>query len=199
MEIKDQDAIGACASFASVSALEVLRWLQGNQHVSFSGGQLYGRVNGGVDAGSTLDDNLNELVRNGAVPASVVGPLDWQPSRWPKNWKDAAAPYKVLEAWDAPTFEEMVSAILLGFPVVYGIMIGSNFVVQPDGWVAPKRGSGGGHAMLGLGIVVENNRIGIITQNSWGTRWGRNGVAIVPQDYFTGWIDGYALRSAVYS
>lgn len=166
--------------------------------MSFSGGQLYGRVNGGVDAGSTLDDNLNELMTVGAVPESMVGPLDWKKDKWPPGWQEAAKPYRITEAWDAPTFAEMASALMRGFVVVYGIMIGTNFVVQPDGWVAPRRGSGGGHAMLGVGLVVEQARVGILTLNSWGERWGRSGLAIVPEDYFTGWIDGYAVRSAIY-
>lgn len=197
--IKDQDAIGACASFASTSALEGVRLLQGNNPVEFSGGQLYGRVNGGVDAGSTLEDNLRELQLNGAVPVEYVGHLDWQPRRWPRNWRDLAKDYRVLEAWDCPSFEEIVSAILRGYPVVYGIFIGTNFVVQSDGWVARKRGSGGGHAMLGYGVVVERNRTGILTLNSWGARWGINGSAIVPEDYFASWTDAFAVRSAIYA
>lgn len=200
-EVLDQDGQGACNAFASVQTLHVLRNQEGLPYVKLSPGNLYGRINGGVDAGSTLSDAIKTLEKEGVCTAATVPELQWRPSRWPSNWREEAKKFRILEAWDCPSFDHLASAILLGFPVNLGIMVGFNFRVQDDGWLADYRGGGGGHAMCGVGLLYHRDRRtwGIKVVNSWGKEWGQDGFAVVPESYFssTPFTDGWAVRGVV--
>ncbi|RMF94715.1 MAG: hypothetical protein D6741_12320 [Planctomycetota bacterium] len=93
-----------------------------------------------------------------------------------------------------------MSALLLGFPVNFGIFVGRNF--SPDkatGWLPDYRGGGGGHAMCGVGVAYDGRRWGVITANSWGERWGLDGFCIVPESYFKSspFTDAWAVRGVV--
>lgn len=199
-KILDQDGQGACNAFASVQALHVLRNAAGLPFVELSAGNLYGRINSGVDRGSVISDAIMELEKNGVCPASIVPQLEWRPSRWPSSWRSEAKKFRVLEAWDCPTFDHLASAIQLGFPVNLGILVGNNFRPDSTGWVPDYRRGGGGHALCGLGLVFDQKRgWGIKVVNSWGTDWGLSGFAIVPESYFknTPFTDAWAVRGVV--
>ncbi len=104
-EVLDQNGQGACNAFASVQALHVLRRMAGLPYVKLSAGNLYGRINGGVDRGSTLVDAIKELKARGVCTAKMVPELEWRPSRWPEGWEDEAKKFRVIEAWDCPSFD----------------------------------------------------------------------------------------------
>ena len=113
-----------------------------------------------------------------------------------------ARSYRIAEAWDCPTFDHIATAIQRGFCVDYGIMVGSSFDTDSDGWVN-EGGGRGGHAMCGVGLAKREKRgkeqWGVITVNSWGTNWGVNGVGIVPESYFANqtFTDGWCVRCAI--
>lgn len=199
-KILDQDGQGACNAFASVQALMCLRTEAGLPYVELSAGNLYGRINGGRDAGSTLGDAIQTLEREGVCKASTIGHLQWRKSTWPAGWQEEARRFRVLEAWDCPSFDHLASALQLGFFVNLGILVGGNFETDSDGWVPDRRGGGGGHAMCGVGLFrhPRTGRWGIKVANSWGTDWGLAGFGIVPESYFGGaFTDGWAVRGLV--
>jgi len=200
-EILDQDGQGACNAFASVQTLHVLRNQAGLPYVKLSAGNLYGRINGGVDAGSLLSDAVRTLEKEGVCTADTVPELQWRRRSWPRGWEEEAKRFRILEAWDCPSFDHLATALLLGFPVNLGILVGNHFNPGSDGWVPDYRGGGGGHAMCGVGLLFhrERNAWGIKVANSWGKRWGRDGFGIVPESYFqrTPFTDGWAVRGAV--
>jgi len=200
-EIMDQDGQGACNAFASVQALHVLRSIAGLPYVKLSPGNLYGRINGGRDAGSVLSDAIKTLEDEGVCTAATVPELQWRQRNWPPTWNEEAKKFRILEAWDCPSFDHLATAILLGFPVNLGILVGNNFNPGSDGWVPDYRGGGGGHAMCGIGLAFsrERNTWGIKVANSWGRRWGAGGFGIVPESYFkrTPFTDGWAIRGVV--
>jgi len=200
-EILDQDGQGACNAFASVQTLHVLRNQAGLPYVKLSAGNLYGRINGGVDAGSILSDAIQTLEKEGVCTAATVPELQWRQRNWPSTWKEEAKKFRILEAWDCPSFDHLASALLLGFPVNLGIMVGRNFTPQEDGWLPDYRGGGGGHAMCGVGLLYhrQRNTWGIKVANSWGREWGQGGFAIVPESYFKPLLftDAWAVRGCV--
>jgi len=200
-EVLDQDGQNSCNAFASIQAMHVCRAMIGLPYVKLSPGNLYGRINGGVDRGSTLSDALKELKANGVCRSSIVPIYEWNPRKWPSNWKDDAKKFRITEVYDCPTFDHLASAILQGFPVNLGVMVGRNFVVEKDGWLRDYNGGYGGHAICGVGLDYHSTRKtwGIKIVNSWGSDWGVNGFAILPESYFKGnWFnDGWAIRVVV--
>jgi len=199
-EILDQDGTGACNAFASIQAMHTVRAIEGLPYVRLSPGNLYGRINGGRDSGSLLSDAIAELESRGVCEASIVPELDWRPSHWPKNWADSARRFRILEAWDCPSFDHIASAIQSGFPVNLGIFVGNNFNPRDDGWLPEYRGGGGGHAMCGVGVVSRSaGEWGIKVANSWGAQWGKSGFGIIPESYFrnTPFTDAWAVRVSI--
>ncbi len=200
-KILDQDGQGACNAFAAVQTIHVLRKQVGLPFVELSPGNLYGRINGGVDRGSLISDAIKTLEKEGVCTAATVPPLKWQQRYWPSNWKEEAKRFRILEAWDCPSFDHLASAILLGFPVNLGILVGNNFNPDRDGWIPDYRGGGGGHAMCGIGLAFHRSRNtwGIKVANSWGERWGMGGFGWIPESYFkrTPFTDGWAVRGVV--
>lgn len=188
-----------CVGFSSIQGLMMCREMIGLKRVLLSAGNLYGRINGGRDAGAMIGDALTELMARGACTAATVPQLSWQPRTWPSGWQTEAKKYVVIEAYHCPTFEHLVSALLHGFISVYGIMVGQNFSTDKNGWVHDYRGGGGGHALCGIGVAIDSNgKVGIETANSWTTTWGDQGFGIVPESYFRGTFDDFfALRAVV--
>lgn len=195
--IIDQNGIGMCASAASTQGMEEARRREGLRDVRLSPGDLYRRVSGGRDAGSSLSDNLTEVTQRGIAPDALVPDLEWRRS-YPGSGKQALA-YRGIDAFDCPSFDAMATAVQRGFPVVYGIMIGGDFSPGSDLWLPDYSRGGGGHAMLGVGLCQKADRWGLLTVNSWASSWGKRGCAVLPESYFTStpFTDGWALRSTV--
>lgn len=199
-KILDQDGTGACNAFASVQTLHVLRKEAGLPFVELSAGNLYGRINGGRDSGSVLADAVAELEKKGVCTAATVPQLEWRPARWSDDWVIEAPRFRILEAWDCPTFDHIASALQFGFPVNVGVLVGNNFSPGTDGWLPDYRSGGGGHAMCAVGLVHDDRRgWGIKVANSWGPDWGAGGFGILPESYFksTPFTDGWAVRGVV--
>lgn len=195
--VKDQDGIGACNAFATISAVEAARAQAGLPYVRLSCGWLYGRINGGRDQGSMLEDGLAWMVGHGSCTATLVGDLDWRKN--PAAADDEAKDYRVVEAYLCPSFDHIASALQQGFLIIEGLMWYDSFKADRDGWL-PSRGSGGGggHALCGYGLAQRNGVWGIRTRNSWGESWGVAGNCVIPEPLFGREIGGYwAVRSVV--
>lgn len=196
--IIDQDGIGSCNACAAVQALMMARRLAGLRDIELSSGNLYGQINGGRDAGSLLSDALVALKNTGTCMASTIGHLSWRPRQWPDNWREEARKFRILEAFDCPTFDHIASAIQHGYFVDYGIFVGNRFTPDRNGFIPDYRGGFGGHAMCGVGLKYHNSQWYITTINSWGKDWGLNGIAYVPESYFKdSFNDAWALRAAI--
>ena len=162
-KIKYQGPENSCAGNASTQALECVTVSQsGAKHwIELSAISLYKQVTR-RDDGSTINSNLDALRSVGCLPVdnaanrnrfSHTMPPRGFHSNYPEGWKDTAKLFRVLEWWDIESFDGMVSALLRGFPVVYGRK---------------------GHAICGIRPVLRNGVWHIKYANSWG-KWGDNG------------------------
>lgn len=201
--IKDQDGVGQCNCEATVYCAEGTRVQTGLKYVELSAANLYGRINGGRDAGSMLEDAIKEINANGVCKATTVGRVEWHPNKWPASWKEEAKQFKILEWWWCPTTAHMFSAIQRGFFCNLGVMWGSSDSPDADGWL-PDHVSGrtGGHAICRCSIVNRNGKWGLGGPNSWSTKWGKEGRMIISEARLKaeennfGW---WAARAVTYS
>lgn len=161
----DQDGIGSCCSNATVQSLMIVRAIEGLKPVVLSPGSVYGIVSGGRDVGSSLEDNLRQISEVGAAPAEVIPPNEWNPRRWPSNWKELAKPYRMIEWYDlGGKFDNVVSAVMYGFPCVIGV-----------DW------DGGGHSVCVVGVVMDKGRASLLYVNSWGEEFGDSGFGLLTE------------------
>lgn len=202
----DQDGVGQCASSAATGMFEFGRKMAGLPPVHVAAGDLYSRVNGGRDNGSTLEDNMVEMQTNGVNPVSASVPYVW--NRRISYPATGRSPYKFAEVYLCANFDAAVSAILQGMPVQIGISWASNYTPDKTTGSLPKKASGsvGGHSLWCYGVYkYADGTFGLITRNSWSATWGGSadgtidaGSCIIPESAFTGYIGGfYAVRSVV--
>lgn len=189
----DQDGVGQCNAEATASAVETTRARQGLPYVKLSAGDIYDRINGGSDNGSTLEDGIHEAMTNGIGTAAICGATVWH-----REWNGAPAAermkYRVLEAYLCPEFEHCFSAVFEGFELVTGILWYNNYNPDQDGWLPHGRGIAGGHAISGFKPVKRGDVYGIWHRQSWGTSWFPqfNNCFVIPQTaYSQGGIGGW--------
>lgn len=195
--VHDQDGVGQCNADATVAMVEAQRTQQGLDFVKLSAPDLYGRINGGVDRGSLLEDAMAEMRARGVGTAATSGTL------WSKNTKYASseerARFKTIQIWVCPTFDHLMSATLMGFQGVSGIMWYSNYNTNAAGYL-PKTpsGSAGGHAIVkGTAVDYSDGLYWIGHQNSWKESWGRKGRMWIAEPAFRGNVGGWWVARQV--
>jgi hypothetical protein len=128
------------------------------------------------------------------VPQSVIYADQISPQAKAKYHR-----FRAREAYHVASFDEIVSALLLGYIVSFGITIGSGFHHPgPDGLIEAGGAPLGGHCMCAYGIKrLSDGRFAAIVRNSWGTRFGKNGDCLLPEEHFAGGgVDAFAIKAA---
>lgn len=201
--VHDQDGRGQCNASGVCTGIEGCKIMGGQPYEQLSAGDLYSRINDGVDRGSLLEDGLREACENGVCTTKFV-PYVWDGRIYQtQQVKASRARNRVIEAYLCPTFDHAASAIQQGFLVISGILWYDNFTPDRRGWL-PLRGTGqaGGHAFCNFSLVkhpdAKYDTWGLGMQNSWGTTWGIGGQCIVPETLYGQEIGGFwAVRAVV--
>lgn len=169
----DQDGAGSCATESTTESDMTIRAVAGLPFVLLNPWFIYHTTSGGRDTGSSIDENLAFVRENGIAPESV----------WPrsKGWKakpsaeavEAAKQYRIDEFYDIANVNEMVSALLTGFVVVYGA---------------------DGHSVLKIQHLDAKRGLDL---NSWGEGWGDKGFGVWATYNAVNWSYGaFAVRVA---
>lgn len=194
--IRNQGQYGSCASHAGTTALDIVLRMIGAPPPLLSATMPYALVNGGRDNGSVMSDVLNVLIRVGTCLNKTFPESKIYKSQLPRSAYAEAANYKITQAYMCRSYEELCSAIHLGFPVSLGIMVGQNFGQLDSEGVCPLPDRIlGGHALCGMGLK-KSARTGewlIKFQNSWTAQWGQGGFAYLRKAHFGQIMDGYAV------
>lgn len=170
----DQGVINNCKAYA------IAYGLQSEYGMPFDVNWLMGIL---TPTETRIDHMLAAVQREGAAPISEYSILPCE-KREASLWVDlyrsrlakTAAKYKIAEYKRIATADELKTAILNGWYVVFSVGVVSRYPVDADGvfrpyntyeWKQP-------HAMSAWRIN-EDGTIRVL--NSWGTKWGDNGQA----------------------
>ena len=195
----DQDGKGSCVGQGSTMGLMRTRTLSGKSYYKLSPTCTYAQINGGSDNGAVIGDSLAALKRNGTILFERFPQDRIYLSQLPSNWKDEAKRFKIEDAYVTPSFDEIASAIQLGYVCVIGVNVGNNFDPNSQGIAGVSYGQGN-HCVLADGMRQINGKWYLDVQNSWGTSWGDNGRYLQGEAHFQNGLDAsdfYAIRSAV--
>ena len=177
---------GSCNGWATASALSKTRFKRGiNDGTVLSGSYVYSLLNGCQDNGSALSDDIDELAKNGAPPASVCGP----DTIWRKDtiqFDDQDAKHKGLACFSVSDEATLQTAVALGFICVVAVQVDrSRFVNFSGPGILPAFHGSGNHAVHVDDLVVYQGQLCYRLVNNWGLGWGNSGTALVTFDSFS--------------
>lgn len=196
--ILDQDGHGSCVGFSSAGALMRSIRRQGRDLVRLSGTDVYCRINGGRDQGAIITDAV-KAVQEGVCLESQMPPSKiWERDVTPEA-KATRAKYRALECYIAETFQEIGSAIQMGFIPIFAVMVGSNFTHLDGDGIAGFSNGPGNHAVHADGLRKLPSGIWVLDMpNSWGVSFGQKGRCFLTQRHVESvQQDCYVIRAAM--
>jgi hypothetical protein len=184
--IMNQGSTSSCVGHGAVAGMEIAYKQLGNPNQQFSPFFTYALINGGSDNGAMISDALKVLKKYGACPLEDMPRGVMYERQVPKKAFEQATRFKISQAYQCDSFEEVCHAISVGFTVPLGIYVGNNFGDLDSEGVSPlPRGGGGGHCILGCGLKKSTKYGWVIKiQNSWGSNWGDNGFCYIQKNHF---------------
>ena len=158
-----------CHGFAAIMAVLIERAKQGLPYVELSASSVAAPVTNYTKSGAWIGKDLQQIVKVGVAPLSLIPMLTHRKSDFPPGWEQEAGKHRVTEFAELRPrdFAQQGSAILQG----HGVSVGQNH------W---------SHAVLQMCVrdmdkskkATDPNRYGIELRNSWGAGWGDGGFAI---------------------
>lgn len=196
--IINQQNHGSCVGFSSAGALMRARAINGSAPVTLSGSYVYSWINGGRDQGAVITDALAVLRDKGTCREALC---DWDTIYRQQVSREAdedARRFRLLEAYTADTWDEILSAVQLGYLPIFAVMVGDSFAsTDSDGVAGFDRGPGnhavhadGCKRLSGLGWVLD-------MVNSWGPKFGQAGRCYLMRRHIESvQQDCYVIRAA---
>lgn len=183
---EDQNGYNCCSAEAGTTALAKSCVLQGREYVRLSPALPYSLANGGRDAGSMIANILRALQDKGTCEFSTHGRTPFYRNQIPSTAWEQGKRWRVAEAYNADSFNEIASGIQRGFMAVYGIQVGKNFGSLSASGIAPYVRGPGNHAMSADGMKQIGGKWYLDNHNSWGNRYGQNGRCYLGEEHFRG-------------
>jgi hypothetical protein len=159
--IYDQGREPSCTSNATCQAHEIIQNFTFGKVTHLSAISLYVRV-GSPRSGSSVSGNLKELCNRGVLPVnnpentalySIVWPATGY-KQLPNGWESVAKNFRGHEYYEVTSYDGFITALLKGYPVVYGRS---------------------GHAICAVRPVRRNGTLYVKYANSWHESWGDHG------------------------
>lgn len=190
--LRDQGQQGSCVGQGSTTAFQYAKTLAGHTEHVYSASFVYGQINGGKDGGAQVSQGMMELLQTGVCTEKTVPEGEIFKTQYPQEAYTEAARFKALQAYKVNSFEELCTALTLGFPCASGIAVGRNFVrgqLDNNGLAPLPDVIVGGHCMCHMGLRNLNGMWVVETQNSW-KGWGMGQFCYLQQGH---WNPGYGF------
>ncbi len=163
---KDQDGIPFCWMYATVHTMEIAYAVQGDGYVPLSATAAGTMATGGQKRGGYGAEAIDYLSKNGTCREQ-----DWPEhqinTRYFTEEVKEMSKQNIMTDWgELPSgnLDQLAAAVLNNFPVTIGL----------SWW---------GHQVTIIDLVLlPNNVIGFVFDNSWGTGWGDNGRGVLTPD-----------------
>lgn len=177
--VKNQGSTNYCWINAPVHCLEIMRAYQGQGYVELSPASCGGPKTDFRNVGGLGTEGVEFLVEEGAVPVSL-----WPANAISRKYNTSAArqerkKYRVLEWWELQprNYDQLITCLLLNMPVAIGL----------NWWR---------HEVTAIRAILDQGRVAVLINNSWGPQWGKNGRGVLTESKATP-DDAVALRSVM--
>lgn len=195
--ILDQNGHGSCVGFSSAGAIMRARALLGDGPQRLSGTFVYAHINGGRDAGAIIGDAVKVITEKGVCLESEMPPSQIYARDIPPSAYETAKRFRALECYIANTWEEITSAVQLGFIPVFAVMVGNNFTSLDSDGIAGFSNGPGNHAVTADGMKKTSRGWVLDMPNSWGTQFGQQGRCFLTERHIMSvQQDCYVIRCA---
>jgi len=190
---------GSCVGWASAYAARTILQARATgsnpDQVAFSPAYLYNQIHLENCQGAYMLDAMKAMRSTGALPFRSFGYDERTCSKYPtRNQLMQGQQYRI-KGYNRltvgannyrPDLMAIKQNLAQGAPVVIGMMVGGSFMNNMIGrevWTPTRRDYNmqgfGGHAMCIIGYDDQKEGGAFQIMNSWGERWGRDGIAWV--------------------
>jgi hypothetical protein len=176
IQAKNQDGLNLCWCYGSTRAVELRRVLSGLPFLSLAPESIDVEVNGGRNVGGYASQAFDAIQTKGICEETFLdAPNSLHPARWKSGWQANAASHEVvnwfnIDGSSGDIYAEVVTCLLQDSPVAAGL----------SWW---------GHLInFVAAVLLPDNTVGILFQNSWGVDWptaGANGLACLTEQMGT--------------
>lgn len=190
--ILDQGSTSACAGYATAGALMRARVARGLPKIIMSGSFVYANSKpNGQDNGSTLDANMQTIVKYGSCRTELCGQSSIQKSQLTNAAYADASMHKGLAVYHCPDKRAFRTGVAAGYNCNVVVSAGSKFskftklnVDRPCNLRAGVDSGNGNHSVLCVDMIDYQGEELFCIVNSWKASWGAGGMAWVSWDSF---------------
>lgn len=194
--ILDQNGHGACVGYAATGIAELLRARAGMTYVPLSADFLYTLINGGRDMGANGGDAIQAMIETGIAPASLVPGRPIRPAGYSTEARSAATAFRLRKDGSIPlqSFDEVVTAVAMGWQILFDVQAGSRYTTTSDGTVTYLGRFTNHEQQAGEGLRLVNGQMQVLGRNSWNTVWGQSGFGWYTEQHFAASNSTFAVK-----
>jgi len=187
--------VGWASAYAARTILEARATGQSPDRLAFSPAYLYNQIHLPNCQGAYMLDAMKAMSSTGALPINEFAYDEQTCSRYPSRSQLQQGQQHRITGYNRltlggnnyqPDLMAIKQHLAQGAPVVIGMMVGGSFMTPMRGqevWRPSRRDYNmqgfGGHAMCIIGYDDQKEGGSFQIMNSWGSNWGRDGIAWV--------------------